>query len=79
MLHCIIWRVLKMTQNETLTISLSKADKEIIANYAQSNGISVAQLIKEAALDRIEDDVDLESYRKAIKEYYDSPEAYGLN
>ncbi|WP_017549920.1 type II toxin-antitoxin system RelB family antitoxin [Salinicoccus carnicancri] len=68
-----------MTQNETLTINLSKADKEIIANYAQSNGISAAQLVKEAALDRVEDDIDLESYRKAIKEYYDSPGAHGLD
>jgi len=68
-----------MTQNETLTISLTKADKEIIDNYAQSNGISVAELIKEAALARIEDDIDLESYREVIKEYYESPEAYGLN
>lgn len=67
-----------MTNNETLTIRLSKEDKDIIEHYAQSHGVTMAQLVKESTLEKIEEDIDLLTYKKAMKEYMSDSTTYSL-
>ena len=53
----------------TISVRLSDKDTELIKAYADINNISLSDLIRNAVLEKIEDEYDLESYRKAIEEY----------
>lgn len=63
----------------TISVRLSEEDTELIKAYATLNNISVSELIRNAVLEKIEDEYDLESYKKAIKEYKNNPKTYTLN
>lgn len=67
-----------MSKTETLTIRLDKGDKQMIAHYAKLHGLTMAELIKDTVLEKIEDEVDLEIYEKAIAEYNADPVSYSL-
>lgn len=63
----------------TVTIRLDDDDKDLIARYARSKGRSVSDIVREAILAQIEDDYDLEIYRKAIEEYRKNPISYSID
>lgn len=63
----------------TISVRLSEEDTELIKAYATLNNISVSELIRNAVLEKIEDEYDLESYKKAIKEYNNNPKTYTLD
>ena len=48
----------------TLTLHLPAADAALIRQYATEKGLSVSELIRRCVLERIEDEFDLETYRK---------------
>ena len=62
----------------TISVRLSDKDTELIKAYADINNISLSDLIRNAVLEKIEDEYDLESYRKAIEEYKKNPQTYTL-
>lgn len=63
----------------TMTVRLSQADKEIIAHYAKSKGRSTSDIVREAILERIEDDLDLALYRQAMAEHQENPVSFSLD
>ena len=63
----------------TISVRLSNEETAIIKAYAELNNISLSDLVRKAVLEKIEDEYDLESYRKAIKEYKDNPKTYSLD
>ncbi len=62
----------------TISVRLSDKDTELIKTYADMNNISLSELIRNAVMEKIEDEYDLECYNKAIKEYKDNPKTYTL-
>lgn len=62
----------------TISVRLSDKDTELIKAYADLNNISVSDLIRNAILEKIEDEYDLESYNKAMEEYKRNPKTYTL-
>ena len=52
----------------TISVRLSDKDTELIKAYADMNNISLSDLIRNAVLEKIEDEYDLECYKKAIEE-----------
>ena len=62
----------------TISVRLSDKDTELIKAYADINNISLSDLIRNAVLEKIEDEYDLECYKKAIKEYKENPKTYTL-
>ncbi len=62
----------------TISVRLSDKDTELIKTYADMNNISLSELIRNAVMEKIEDEYDLECYNKAIKEYKDNPKSYTL-
>ncbi len=62
----------------TFSLRLSDADSELFREYATLNGISMSELIRRSVLERIENEYDLELYRKASAEYRDNPVTYSL-
>lgn len=63
----------------TISVRLSDKDTELIKAYAEMNNISLSDLIRNAVLEKIENEYDLECYKKAIEEYKENPKTYTLN
>ncbi len=63
----------------TISVRLSEKDTELIKSYAKINNISLSDLVRVAVLEKIEDEYDLESYEKAIKEYNKNPKTYTMD
>lgn len=62
----------------TISVRLSDKDTELIKAYAEMNNISLSDLIRNAVLEKIEDEYDLECYKKAIEEYKKNPKIYTM-
>ena len=62
----------------TISVRLSDKDTELIKAYAEMNHISLSDLIRNAVLEKNEDEYDLESYHKAIAEYKKNPKTYTM-
>lgn len=65
--------------NMTISVRLNDADTMLFKKYAELNGISVSELIRQAVIERIEDEYDLDAYNKAIAEYKNNPTTYSLD
>lgn len=52
---------------ENLTIRISREDKELLKDFAAFNGISVSNLLRQSALERIENEIDIRLYHRANK------------
>ena len=63
----------------TISVRLNDADTMLFKKYAELNGISVSELIRQAVIERIEDEYDLDAYNKAIAEYKNNPTTYSLD
>ena len=63
----------------TISVRLNEEDSKLIKAYAEMNHISLSDLIRNAVLEKIEDEYDLESYHKAIAEYKKNPKTYTLD
>ena len=62
----------------TISVRLNEKDTELIKAYASINNISLSDLIRNAVIEKIENEYDLESYNKAIEEYRKNPKTYTL-
>ena len=63
----------------TISVRFSDKDTESIKAYADTNHISLSDLVRNAVLEKIEDEYDLECYKKAIEEYKKNPKTYTLD
>lgn len=62
----------------TISVRLNEKDMELIKHYAEMNNISLSDLIRNAVLEKIEDEYDLKCYEKVIEEYRKNPKTYTL-
>lgn len=62
----------------TISVRLSDKDTKLIKTYAEMNNISLSDLVRNAVLEKIEDEYDLKCYEEAIKEYEKNPKTYTL-
>lgn len=58
-----------MPKTETISVRVSEDDKKIIQHYSNVHGITSSELLKKATLEKIEDEIDLDLYHNAMKEY----------
>lgn len=63
----------------TISLRLNEEDALLIKKYAQLNKLSVSDLIRQAVMDRIETEYDLEMFDKAMAEYRENPVTYSLD
>ena len=63
----------------TISVRLSDEDTELIKTYAEMNNISLSDLVRNAVLEKIEDEYDLKSYEKAEKDYKENPKTYSMD
>ena len=57
----------------TISVRLSDEDTELIKAYAEINNISLYDLIRNAVLEKIEEEYDLKCYKKAMEDYKKNP------
>ena len=60
----------------TISVRLNDKDTKLIKAYADMNNISLSDLVRNAVLEKIEDEYDLEYYKKAMEEYKKNPKTY---
>jgi len=53
---------------------VSEQESALIQRYAETNNISVSTLIRESILDKIEDEIDLNLYERAMEEHHSDPQ-----
>ena len=59
-----------------VSVRLSEKEDILIRDYARLNNISVSELFRRAVLEKIEDEIDLKAYEKAMAEYKKNPVTY---
>ena len=62
----------------TISLRLSEEDTKLIKDYAKVNNMSVSDLIRQAVIEKIEDEIDLAAYNKAVEAYKENPKTYTL-
>ncbi len=60
----------------TISVRLNEEDTKLIKAYAELNKMTISELIRNAIMEKIEDEYDLECYEKAIAEYRKNPVTY---
>ncbi len=63
----------------TYTMRMDEGQKTLIAEYAAAHGQSMADFMLNAALDVIEDAIDLRDWNEAYAEYKADPVTYSLD
>ena len=62
-----------------ISLRLSKNDEQLFKKYAKMHNITVSELIKQSVLKRIEDELDLETYKEMLKSYEQDPKTVDLD
>ena len=62
----------------TISVRLNEEETKLIKTYAEINNISLSDLVRNAIMEKIEDEYDLECYEKAIAKYKKNPKTYTL-
>jgi uncharacterized protein (DUF1778 family) len=62
----------------TMTIRLDQSEKSLITDYARTFGTSVSEFVRQSALERIEDEIDLRAWTEAKAEFDANPVTYSL-
>jgi uncharacterized protein (DUF1778 family) len=59
-----------------ISLRLNDRDESLVKNYAALMGISVSELVRKSVIERIEDEIDLNTYNEAMAEYKKNPVTY---
>ncbi len=62
-----------------IAVDFNEQELILIKSAAEVQGIAVPDLIRRIVLERIEDEYDLEDYKRAFEEYCANPKTYTLD
>lgn len=62
-----------------ISVRFNKEEEELVKAYAKMNNISLSDLVRNAIMEKIENEYDLQCYEKAMVEYKLNPRTYTLN
>ncbi|NLW39987.1 MAG: ribbon-helix-helix protein, CopG family [Tissierellia bacterium] len=57
-----------------ISLRISSEEDKLIRDYAKTKGISISDLVREAVMEKIEDDIDINIYTEAMKEHEENPQ-----
>lgn len=63
----------------TISLRLNDEDTMLFKKYAEMNGITISELVRQSVVSRIEDEYDLKAYDKAMASYQANPTTYSLD
>ena len=61
-----------------ISIRVNNKETELIKKYAELQGKTVSEVMRQAILEKIEDEFDIFIYERAIKEYKSNPKTFTL-
>lgn len=59
--------------SSTMTIRLDANEKQLIADYAETFGMSMSDFVRTSIMEKIEDELDLRSWYEAKAEFNKEP------
>lgn len=59
-----------------ISLRLNDEDSMLFKKYAEMHGMTLSELMRQATMERIEDEYDLKAYENAIAEYKKDPVTY---
>ena len=62
----------------SISIRLNEQENEMIKTFAKINNMSVYEFIRKAVMERIEDEIDLQDYQKAMADFKKNPVTYSM-
>jgi len=62
-----------------ITIRINENDNNLIRNYAKDKNISISELMRQAVLEKIENEIELDLYNQAMKENKEKPQDIGFD
>ncbi len=62
----------------TVSVRLNEKDGKLIKEYAKMNNISLSDLIRNAIMEKIDNEYDLQYYYEAMEQYRQNPKTYTL-
>lgn len=63
----------------TISLRLDADDSMLFKKYAALKGISVSEMIRQTVFEKIEDEYDLATYKKALADYKKKQVTYSLD
>ena len=60
----------------TISLRLIEQDAALFKKYAEIKNITVSELVRQAVMERIEDELDLQAFEKALAEHKENPITY---
>ncbi len=63
----------------TISLRLNDEDTVLFKKYAELNGITVSELLRQSVIERIEDEYDLNAYKEAMAEFKKNQVTYKLD
>lgn len=61
-----------------ISIRLNPSEDKLIRGYADLHGITVSELMRQAVLEKIEDELDLALFEEALEDFKKNPKTYTL-
>ena len=69
----------EVTNMGVSSVRMSKEEEEIIRAYCELHGINISTALKQALLEKIEDEYDYECAVKALEEFRKNPKTYSFD
>ncbi|QPR66069.1 CopG family transcriptional regulator (plasmid) [Lysinibacillus macroides] len=63
----------------TISLRLDEQDSILIKNYAKAHNISISELVRQAVMEKIEDEMDIHLYNQAMSNYQQNPETFSFD
>ncbi|WP_214803086.1 type II toxin-antitoxin system RelB family antitoxin [Exiguobacterium sp. ERU656] len=63
----------------TISVRLDDQDTRLIKEYAKAKNITISTLVRDAVLDRIEDEIDLQLYHDSMAAHRKNSEAISFD
>ncbi|STO08830.1 MULTISPECIES: type II toxin-antitoxin system RelB family antitoxin [Exiguobacterium] len=63
----------------TISVRLDEEDARLIREYAKTKNLTLSTLVRDAVLERIEDELDLKLYHEAMKAHQEHSEAISFD
>ena len=63
----------------TISLRMDEEDEKLIKEYAKTKNITISSLIRNAVLEKIEDEIDMDLYHIAMKQHIANPQVVSFD
>ena len=63
----------------TISLRMDEEEEKLIKEYAKAKNITISALFRNAVLEKIEDEIDLDLYHVAMKQHIKNPQVLSFD